>query len=54
MAAKLDQAGLVRMQRERELLQPHAQRVPEASGVGLKLETDNKVVGVPHDDLAGG
>src|SRR5262249_21911854 len=42
MAAKLDQAGLVRVQRKRELLKPRAQCVPEASGVGLELETDNK------------
>src|SRR6516225_497132 len=50
MAAKLDQAGLVQMQRERKLLYPYAQCVPEASGVGLVLETDDEVVGVPHND----
>ena len=41
VAAKLDQAGLVRMQRQRELLQPLAHRVPEAPGVGLVLEADD-------------
>src|SRR3954463_8150543 len=42
-AAKLDQAGLVRMQRQRKLLQARAHRVPEASGIGLVLETDHDV-----------
>src|SRR3954453_22036485 len=49
-AAELDQAGLVRMQRQRELLQPRAHRVPEAPGVGLVLEADHDVVRVAHDD----
>jgi hypothetical protein len=42
MAAKLDQAGLVRMQRQRELLQPFAHRFPEAPSVGLVLEADDE------------
>ena len=42
-AAKRDQAGLVRMQRQRKLLQARAHRVPEASGIGLVLETDHDV-----------
>src|SRR5262249_3438365 len=50
MAAKLDQAGLVRVQRQRELLQPFAHRFPEAPGVRLVLETDDDVVSIPHDD----
>src|SRR5215470_19787880 len=33
MAPKLDQAGLIRVQRQRELLQPFARRFPEAPGV---------------------
>jgi hypothetical protein len=44
MAAKLNQAGLFRMQRERELLQPFPHRLPEAPGVGLVLEADNDIV----------
>ena len=41
-AAKRDQAGLVRMQRQRKLLQARAHRVPEAPGIGLVLETDHE------------
>src|SRR5690349_6175994 len=41
--AELDQAGLVRVQRQRELLQPLAHRVPKAPGVGLVLEADHDV-----------
>src|SRR3954454_9033002 len=50
MAAELDQAGLVRMQRQRELPQPFAHRIPETPGVGLVLETDYGVIGIAHDD----
>src|SRR4051812_11059031 len=46
-AAKRDQAGLVRMQRQRKLLQARAHRVPEALGIGLVLETD-------HESSSGG
>ena len=54
-AAELDQAGLVRMQRQRELLQPLTHRIPEAPGVGLVLETDHNVIRVAHEDhVAGG
>src|SRR5215207_1136539 len=49
-AAELDQAGLVRMQRQREPLQPLAHRVPEAPGVGLMLEAEYEIIGVAHDD----
>ena len=41
-AAKRDQAGLVRMQRQRKLLQARAHRVPEAPGIGLVLEADHE------------
>src|SRR4051794_20681688 len=46
-AAELDQAGLVRMQRQRKLLQPCAHRVPETSGIDLALEAD-------HESSSGG
>src|SRR5208283_1590961 len=49
-AAELDQARLVRMQRQRNLLQPFAHRIPEAAGVIPALEADDDVVGVPHHD----
>ena len=50
MATKLDQAGLVRMKRQRKLLQPRTHLIQEAPGVGLMLKADDEVVGVPHDD----
>ena len=54
-AAELNQAGLVRMKRQRELLQPVAHRLPEAASVALMLEADDGVVGVPdHDHVARG
>ena len=49
-AAELDQAGLVRMQRQRERRQPFAHRIEEAAGVGLVLEADDDVVGIAYDD----
>src|SRR5215218_1163186 len=48
-AAKRDQAGLVRMQRQRKLLQARAHRVPEALGIGLVLETDHDIIRVTDD-----
>jgi len=38
-AAELNQAGLVRVELERERRQPLAHRLEEAAGVGLMLET---------------
>src|ERR1700723_3515688 len=49
-AAKLDQAGLVRVKRQRVFLQSLAHRIPESSGIGLVLKTDDDIVGVTHDD----
>ena len=55
MAAKLQQACLFPMQVEPELLEPHAQRVPESLRIGLVLEASNDIVGIAHDDhIAGG
>src|ERR1700726_2165007 len=45
-AAELDQAGLVRMERQRERPQPLAHRVQEAPGVALLLEADDEAVGM--------
>src|SRR5438067_13717046 len=47
---ELDQAGLVRMQRQRELSQPRAHRSQEAPGVFLMREADDDVVGIAHND----
>jgi hypothetical protein len=55
VASKLDQAGLLRIERQRELLQPLAHRIPEAPGVRLVLKANDDVVGIAHDnDVARG
>ena len=41
-ASKLDQPGLLRMKRQRKLLQPLTHLVEEAPGVTLMLEADNE------------
>ena len=50
MAAKLDQAGLLRIERQRELLHPLAHYFPEAPGVSLVLKPNDDVVGIAHND----
>ena len=50
IAAKLNQSGLSRMQRQRKLLQPISHRVQETSSVGLVLKTNDDIVGIAHDD----
>ena len=50
MAAELDQAGLVRVQGQRELRHPVLQIRPEPLGVGVVLEAGDEVVGVAHED----
>src|SRR5229473_913153 len=49
-AAELDQAGLVRIERQRELLEPLAHIVPEAPGVRLVLEAYDYVISITHED----
>src|SRR6266704_7015552 len=41
MAAELDETGLVRMKRQRELPQPVAHRIPETPIVALMLKTND-------------
>ena len=43
-------AGLVRMERQRERLEPLTHRIEEATGVVLVLEAGHQIVGVAHDD----
>src|SRR5208283_5197258 len=50
MATKLNQPGLVRMERQRELLKSCSHRIEEATCVVLVLEANDQIVGVPHDD----
>jgi hypothetical protein len=45
MAAKFDQAGLLRMQRQLKRLQSCTHLVEEPTGVGLVLEADHDVIG---------
>ena len=49
-AAELDQAGLVRIERQREPLEPLAHIVPEAPGIRLVLEADDNVISITHED----
>jgi len=45
--AELD---LLRMKRQRKPPQPFTHRVQEAPGIALMLATNDKIVGIPHDD----
>ena len=55
MAAKLDQAGLVRVERQRERCKPRAHRLEEPACVGLALEARDHIIRIAHDDhVAGG
>src|SRR3954462_9500717 len=54
-AAELDQAGLLRVQRQRKRPQPFAHLLQEAPGFVLMLEAHDDVVGIPdHDHVARG
>src|SRR5215469_6994051 len=54
-ATKLNQAGLVRMERQHERLKSRAHRNEEATSIVLVFEADDQIVGIPHDDhIAGG
>jgi hypothetical protein len=54
-ATKLDQARLVRVQRQRKLLQSVTQIRQKSLGVCLMLEADDDIVGVAHQgNLAAG
>src|SRR5260370_26351809 len=54
MATKLDTAGLVRVERQRELLKPHTHCIEEATGVVLMLETGHQIIGIAHDNHVAG
>src|SRR5271163_2207241 len=55
VATELNQAGLFRMQRQREPLQPVAHRIPEAAGISLVLKTEHDIVRITnHDHVARG
>src|SRR5271157_1623634 len=55
VAAELDQAGLVRMKLQSELLEPRSHRIEKAASVVLMLEAQHHIVGIAHDDhVAGG
>src|SRR5262249_59240176 len=49
-AAELEQAGFVRVERQRELLEPLAHIVPEAPGVNLVLQPDDHGLSIPQSD----
>src|ERR1700738_2579442 len=54
MATKLDQAGLVRVERQRDLLKPHTHCIEEATGVVLMLEAGHQIIGIAHDNHVAG
>src|SRR5207247_9453608 len=55
MAAKLEQPGLIRMQRQRILLQPRAQFFQKPLGLSFVLKAQHHVIRVTDDDhVAGG
>src|SRR5690242_7100892 len=47
---ELDQPGLLRVERQRELLKPVAHHVEEPTSVGLVQEADHDVICIPQDD----
>src|SRR5258708_13931253 len=50
VAAELNQAGLVRMERQRECLEPLTHRIEEATCVALLLEAAYQTISPAHDD----
>src|SRR6516162_3617880 len=50
VAAELNHAGLDRVERQRECLEPLAHRIEEATCVVLMLEAGHQIIGVAHDD----
>ena len=53
-AAELDHAGFVRVERQRERLDPRAHRLEEPPGVGLVLEARDHIVRIADDDHVAG
>ena len=50
MASELDQAGLFRVERQRERVEPFTHRIEESTSVVLVLEAGYQIIGVTHDD----
>src|SRR5829696_3496292 len=53
-AAKLNHTGLVRMERQHELLKPRTHRIKETSSVVLMLKANDQIIGIAHDDHVAG
>src|SRR5271157_2438640 len=53
-AAELDQAGLIRMELQSELLEPSSHRIEKTASVVLMLEAQHQIVGVSHDNHVAG
>lgn len=49
-AAKLDQASLLWVQQQRELLEPLLQLRQKSPGIRFVLKAGNEIVGVAHED----
>src|SRR5215469_15414705 len=55
IAPELNQTGLLRMKRQRELLESRTHRLLKGPGIGIVLEANYNVVGITHDnDIARG
>src|SRR3954453_18705255 len=50
ISSELDQPGLLRVERQCELLKPVAPHIEEPTGVGLVLEADDDIIRVAHND----
>jgi len=53
-AAKGDQAGLVRMQVQRKLLEPPSHRIEETASVVFMLKAQHQIIGIAQDDHVAG
>jgi hypothetical protein len=54
VATKLNQAGLIRMKRQHELLKSCAHLTEDTMGVVLALEAGDYTIGIAHDDYVAG
>ena len=54
IAAELDQAGLVWMELQSELLEPRSHRIEKTASVVLMLETQHQIIGIAHDNHVAG
>jgi hypothetical protein len=54
VAAELDQAGLVRVKLQGELLEPRSHRIEETASVAFMLKAQHQIIGIAHNDHVAG